>query len=98
MMSMMVSFCAVLFPCDVLDEILDLFESVSEGFPTYSHKDVPQVAQRNLSIGALIRYRSSSFTEIRYPVLPFIDHSGLKDRLGEKRGEGRGADIEWFSL
>ena len=24
------------FPRDVLDEILDLIESVSEGFPTYS--------------------------------------------------------------
>ena len=33
-MSMMVSFCAVFFPRDVLDEILDLIESVSEGFPT----------------------------------------------------------------
>ena len=28
----MVSVCAVLFPRDVLDEILDLIESVSEGF------------------------------------------------------------------
>ena len=35
-MSMMVSFCAVLFPRDVLDEILNLIESVSEGFPSYS--------------------------------------------------------------
>ena len=35
-MSMMVSFCAVLFPRDVLDEILNLIESVPEGFPTYS--------------------------------------------------------------
>ena len=32
---LMVSFCAVLFPRDVLDEILNLIESVSEGFPTY---------------------------------------------------------------
>ena len=33
----MVSFCAVLFfPRDVLDEILNLIESVSEGFPSYS--------------------------------------------------------------
>ena len=31
-MYVMVSFCAVLFPRDVLDEILDLTESVSEGF------------------------------------------------------------------
>ena len=35
-MSVMVSFCAVLFPRDVLDEILNLIESVSEGFPSYS--------------------------------------------------------------
>ena len=33
---MMVSFCAVLFPTRCLDGILDLIESVSEGFPIYS--------------------------------------------------------------
>ena len=32
---MMVSFCAVIFPRGVLDEILKLIESVSEGFPSY---------------------------------------------------------------
>ena len=32
MVFLMVSFCAVLFPLDVLDEIWDLIESVSEGF------------------------------------------------------------------
>ena len=30
-MSLMASFCAVLFPLDVLDEICDFIESVSEG-------------------------------------------------------------------
>ena len=35
-MSKMASFCAVLFPRDVLDEICDLAESVSEGLHTYS--------------------------------------------------------------
>ena len=35
-MSLMVSFCAVLFPRGVLDEILNLIESVSEGFPSFS--------------------------------------------------------------
>ena len=36
-MSMMVTFCAVLFSArDVLDEIWHLIESVSEGFPNYS--------------------------------------------------------------
>ena len=34
--SLMASFCAVLFPLDVLDEIWDLIELVSEGFLTYS--------------------------------------------------------------
>ena len=33
---MVMSFCAVLFPTGVLDEILNLIESVSEDFPSYS--------------------------------------------------------------
>ena len=32
---MVMSFCAVLFPRGVLDEILNLIESVSEEFPSY---------------------------------------------------------------
>ena len=32
-----VSLCCLFFPRDVFDEIWDLIESVSEGFPTYSH-------------------------------------------------------------
>ena len=37
-MSLIASFCAVLFfPEDVLDEIWDLIESVSEGFLSYSY-------------------------------------------------------------
>ena len=35
-MSMMVSFVLSFFPQDVLDEILNLIESVSEGGPSYS--------------------------------------------------------------
>ena len=35
---MMVSFVLSFFPRDVLDEILNLIESVSEGFPSYSYK------------------------------------------------------------
>ena len=38
MMSMMVSFVLSFFPRDVLDEILNLIGSVSEGFPSYSWK------------------------------------------------------------
>ena len=37
-MSMMVSFVLSFFPRDVLDEILNLIESVSEDFPSYSIK------------------------------------------------------------
>ena len=37
-MSMMVSFVLSFFPRDVLDEILNLIESVSEDFPSYSYK------------------------------------------------------------
>ena len=33
---MIMSFMLSFFPRDVYDEILDLIESVSEGFPTYS--------------------------------------------------------------
>ena len=36
-MSMLVSFVLSFFPRDVLDEILNLIESVSEGFPSYSY-------------------------------------------------------------
>ena len=35
-MSMMVSFVLSFFPRDVLDEILNLIESVFEDFPSYS--------------------------------------------------------------
>ena len=38
-MSMMVSFVLSFFPRDVLDEILNLIESVSEDFPSYSCRD-----------------------------------------------------------
>ena len=39
-MSMMVSFVLSFFPRDVLDEILNLIESVSEDFPSYSYPKV----------------------------------------------------------
>ena len=43
-MSMMVSFCLSFFPRDVLDEILNLIESVSEGFPSYSYRGILKYA------------------------------------------------------
>ena len=53
--SLMASFCAVLFPLDVLDEIWDVIESVSEGFLTYFtmvpsfslRPDLPSCIQRS---------------------------------------------------
>ena len=46
-MSMMVSFVLSFFPRDVLDEILNLIESVSVDFPSYSNKRVgPDYAGR----------------------------------------------------
>ena len=45
-MSMMVSFVLSFFPRDVLDEILNLIESVSEDFPSYSFSLYRVVSQR----------------------------------------------------
>ena len=39
--SLMASFVLSFFPLDVLDEIWDLIESVSEGFVTYSLLPIP---------------------------------------------------------
>ena len=39
-MSMMVSFVLSFFPRDVLDEILNLIESVSEDFPSYNMQTI----------------------------------------------------------
>ena len=41
-MSMMVSFVLSFFPRDVLDEILNLIGSVSEGFPSYSYMGISE--------------------------------------------------------
>ena len=46
-MSMMVSFVLSFFPRDVLDEILNLIESVSEDFPSYSFKNEFETAVVN---------------------------------------------------
>ena len=48
-MSMLVSFVLSFFPRDVLDEILNLVGSVSEGFPSYSFKiQENQVRNKNI--------------------------------------------------
>ena len=45
-MSMMVSFVLSFFPRDVLDEILNLIESVSEDFPSYSSMELLNLAKK----------------------------------------------------
>ena len=47
--SLMASFALFYFPLDVLDEIWDLIESVSEGFLTYSYF-YPQMTRQHLDI------------------------------------------------
>ena len=66
-MSIMVSFCAVLFPRDVLDEILNLIESVSEGFyaPAYSKN-----SGRALSVTPVCPIRPSVRLSARPSVRP----------------------------
>ena len=48
-MSMMVSFVLSFFPRDVLDEILNLIESVSEDFPSYSFMQISRMISELLS-------------------------------------------------
>ena len=48
-MSMMVSFVLSFFPRDVLDEILNLIESVSEDFPSYSLREEIAFERRNMA-------------------------------------------------
>ena len=52
-MSMMVSFVLSFFPRGVLDEILNLIESVSEGFPSYSFLSLPLLIHSYLPISNL---------------------------------------------
>ena len=55
-MSMMVSFVLSFFPRDVLDEILNLIESVSEDFPSYFCIEI--------SLSDVVRFSHVSVTAI----------------------------------
>ena len=57
-MSMMVSFVLSFFPRDVLDEILNLIESVSEDFPSYSCKLLQHILPVRIEISAGIFHSS----------------------------------------
>ena len=56
-MSMMVSFVLSFFPRDVLDEILNLIESVSEDFPSYSSKAISDYLRITIGILCGEHYR-----------------------------------------
>ena len=53
-MSMMVSFVLSFFPRDVLDEILNLIESASEDFPSYSYINFSASASSYLPCSVLL--------------------------------------------
>ena len=53
--SLMASFVLSSFPLDVLDEVWDLIESVSEGFLTYSFRDLAASRVRGKSFDIKIR-------------------------------------------
>ena len=55
-MSMMVSFVLSFFPRDVLDEILNLIESVSEDFPSYSYR-FPRIHRQLMLIRSVLEKR-----------------------------------------
>ena len=57
-MSMMVSFVLSFFPRDVLDEILNLIESVSEDFPSYSFSTCS--SSTAVTDGLVVRQQQSS--------------------------------------
>ena len=54
-MSMMVSFVLSFFPRDVLDEILNLIESVSEDFPSYSYSSIYISKQADESVNLAMK-------------------------------------------
>ena len=58
-MSMMVSFVLSFFPRDVLDEILNLIESVSEDFLTTLQDDLEAADREGLQRVEVLSYRPS---------------------------------------
>ena len=76
-MSMMVSFVLSFFPRDVLDEILNLIESVSEDFPSYSYC----LVSVDCTLSFVLRKSSRS--------IPAIHGSAATSQLWLRRQYGR---------
>ena len=79
--SLMASFVLSFFPLDVLDEIWDLIESVSEGFLTYSYIII-NLFHRNMA-GMLYKAndaymsRAADRTFVLGPMLVYLKYSGI---------------------
>ena len=75
---MMVSFVLSFFPRDVLDEILNLIESVSEGFPTYSYtKELKKLASVQVFWARLASFGQLGL--MSYPKISLKLHNGIND-------------------
>ena len=70
-MSMMVSFVLSFFPRNVLDEILNLIESVSEDFPSYSNSSKSSGIQNLFLKAPAIAWSSASVEAFPAPTLCF---------------------------
>ena len=88
-MSMMVSFVLSFFPRDVLDEILNLIGSVSEGFPSYSYK---RAKRTNLELHWKL------FKKIRNKVTKMIRESkeSHHDKIADKLKSNTLSAKDWW--
>ena len=71
MVSLVASFVLSFFPLDVLDEIWDLIESVSEGFFTYSYLSIYKIYRREV-IFALVMHSEKSWRTYLSDVSTFL--------------------------
>ena len=77
-MSMLVSFVLSFFPRDVLDEILNLIGSVSEGFPSYSRGETTRPNFRGETTrGETTRGEMVWGRNVLLPSCPTKDRKGL---------------------
>ena len=74
-MSMMVSFVLSFFPRDVLDEILNLIESVSEDFPSYS------CSQRRVAVYILVLIKRSAIIKEDRNINPIVSRLETRHKL-----------------
>ena len=72
MVSLMASFVLSFFPLDVLDEIWDLIESVSEGFLTYSfYRLIMGKIEKWHLLPSYCKYLDNCFTEMFLKVFQY---------------------------